>query len=867
MRHFTFLFMTKSHLILRFIFWLGMSALAGTGIVSMAVYLYLAPTLPDTQELKDVELQTPLRVFTADGQLISEFGEKRRAPITYAETPPQFINALLASEDDAFFEHFGIDVKGLARAAFELIRTGRKKSGGSTITMQVAKNYYLSSEKTFTRKFTEILLALKIERELTKEEILELYINKIYLGKRAYGIEAAAQVYYGKSIQELTLAQLAMIAGLPQAPSAANPINNPRRAIDRRNYVLARMRTLDKITVEEFDQAASAPVTASYHGPISEVEAPYVAEMVRRDIVERYGNDAYTAGYNVYTTIDGRRQLAANQALQRGLLSYDRDHGYRKPKPVVDRKMLNVKDNPTIQTWLEQADPAYDIDWPGTFEAWDDHLRNLSNKGIISPAMVSRMAEDGIWYYAGNLEHWLPFSAMEWAKPYVNVNVIGNPVKTPADVVSVGQEIWIEDTANGPLLAQLPEVEGALVSINPNNGGIQALVGGFAYSSTKFNRVIQADRQPGSSFKPFIYSSALANGYTPASIINDAPVVFEDKSLESTWRPENHSGKFYGPTRLRQALYKSQNLVSIRILKQVGPHKAVNFITPFGFPREKLNADLSLALGASAVTPLELATGYCVLANGGYSVQPYLLDHIEDSDGNRLFEANPATVCHNCERQSAEENTPTALPDDIGEAEQLLLQEQMQQELAAGSGAETPDSETAPAMKIAPRVMDKRVHYLMISMLRDVVRLGTGKRALALNRADIAGKTGTTNDQKDGWFSGFSPDLVTTVWVGFDQPVTLGRWAYGSNTALPIWVDYMESALQNVPEHPFEQPEGIVSVRIDPQTGLLARPGQENAMFEYFREENVPREMVKVSGGDSADSSTEEEEVIPEQLF
>ncbi|MAS23724.1 MAG: peptidase [Oceanospirillaceae bacterium] len=845
--------MTKSHLLLRFIFWLGMSIIAGTGIVSLAVYLYLAPTLPDTQELKDVELQTPLRVFTADGQLISEFGEKRRTPITYAETPPQFINALLASEDDSFFEHFGIDIKGLARAAFELIRTGRKKSGGSTITMQVAKNYYLSSEKTFTRKFTEILLALKIERDLSKEEILELYINKIYLGKRAYGIEAAAQVYYGKSIKDLDLAQLAMIAGLPQAPSAANPINNPRRAIDRRNYVLARMRTLDKISEEEFDKAARSPVTARYHGPISEVEAPYIAEMVRRDIVERFGEDAYTAGYNVYTTVDGKRQQAANRALQSGLLTYDRAHGYRKPKPVVGISMLTVADDPALKEWLGKANPSFDIDWPESLDLWDEHLRNLDSRGIISPAIVSRVAENGIWYYDGSDERWLPFSAMEWAKPYVDVNIIGNPVSKPDEVVSAGDEIWIEDTGNGPLLAQLPEVEGALVSLNPKDGGIQALVGGFSYGSTKFNRVIQADRQPGSSFKPFIYSSALANGYTPASIINDAPVVFEDKSLENTWRPENHSGKFYGPTRLRQALYKSQNLVSIRILKQVGPRKAVNFITPFGFPREKLNPDLSLALGASAVTPMELATGYSVLANGGYSVQPYLISRIEDDEGNVLFSADPAVVCKDCEQQQTEEENTNSQQADIATLDGVATAESL--------------TDQEPALNIAPRVMDARVNYLMVSMLRDVVRLGTGKRALALKRADIAGKTGTTNDQKDAWFSGFSPDLVTTVWVGFDQPVTLGRWAYGSNTALPIWVDYMETALQGVPEHPFEQPEGIVSARIDPATGLLAAPGQENAMFEYFREENVPKEMVKPASAETDSDHDGQQEVIPEQLF
>ncbi|MCD8522672.1 MAG: penicillin-binding protein 1A [Saccharospirillaceae bacterium] len=814
----------------------------------MAIYLYLSPTLPDTEELKDIELQTPLRVYASDGKLISEFGEKRRTPLTYADTPPEFINALLASEDDGFFEHFGIDLKGLARAAIELIRTGKKKSGGSTITMQVAKNYYLSAEKTFARKFTEILLALKIEQSLSKQEILELYINKIYLGKRAYGIEAAAQVYYGKSIKELNLAQLAMIAGLPQAPSAANPINNPRRAVDRRNYVLARMLTLNMITQDEFDLAARAPVTARYHGAISEVQAPYIAEMVRRDMVERYGEDAYTAGYNVYTTIDSSRQIAANNALQAGLLKYDRDHGYRQPKPVAPLITLDVAENPELEPWLSKADKGQDIDWPQTLEQWDNLLRDQEDMGLITPAIVLAVERSGAWIYQNHKERWLPFSGMLWAKPYINVDVVGAEPTQPSDLLITGQRIWIEETTNGPVLAQIPEVEGSLVSLRPKDGAILALVGGFSSGSNKFNRAIQADRQPGSAFKPFIYSAALANGFTPASIINDAPVVFEDASLENTWRPQNNSGKFYGPTRLREALYKSQNLVSIRILKQIGPSKAVNYIEPFGFPRSKLNADLSLALGASALTPLELATGYCVLANGGFAVDPYLIRRIEDNNGNVLFTANPRTVCPECEKHAG--NEPTA---------HELLEQQLEQQL----GLDSERQASAEALPVAPRVMDKRTHFLMISMLKDVVRLGTGKRALALNREDLAGKTGTTNDQKDAWFSGFSPELVTTVWIGFDQPNTLGRWAFGSNTALPVWVDYMGSALNGVPEQPFEQPEGVVSVRIDPETGLLAAPGQSNAIFEYFREEDVPSQPVKIPPANGSGDTG----LVPEQLF
>jgi len=834
-----------------------MSGAAGTGMVSLGIYLYLAPSLPDAEQLKDVDLQTPLRVYTEDGLLISEFGEKRRSPISFEEVPQQFIDALLASEDDAYFQHIGVDFKGLARAALELIRTGRKKSGGSTITMQVAKNYYLSSEKTFKRKFTEILLALKIEKALSKQEILELYVNKIYLGKRAYGIQAAARVYYGKTIDQLTLAQLAMIAGLPQAPSAANPINSPERAIERRNYVLARMRTLDKITDEQFQTAAREPISARYHGPTSEVSAPYVAEMVRRDMIERFGSEAYTAGYKVFTTVDATRQQAANLALQRGLLSYDRDHGWRTTndnRSVLPPEPLPLAhQDPLLQEWLAKADPQQDIDWPQTLEQWRSTLNRRPDNGVLKPAMVTAVHNNGAWILLKDSEYWLPFSHIEWAKRYVNVNVIGDPIRAAGDVLSRGQEIWVEQLGDGYRLAQLPEVEGSLVSLRPRDGAIQALIGGFSASSNEFNRAIQADRQPGSSFKPFIYSAALANGFTPASIINDAPVVFEDASLENTWRPQNNSGKFYGPTRLRQALYKSQNLVSIRILKQMGAGKAINFIEPFGFPREKLSRDLSLALGASAVTPMELATGYAVLANGGYAVKPYLIQRIEDDNNNVLYQANPAIACSDCDRNDNNDlNT------------QQALEQQLRDSLGLTNEEQPAEQSEAP---LAPQVMDSRTHFLMMSMLQDVVKRGTGRRALVLKRNDLAGKTGTTNDQKDGWFSGFSPDLVTTVWVGFDQHVTLGRWAYGSNTALPIWVDYMKEALKDVPQRPYQQPEGVVSVRIDAETGLLAAPGQSNAIFEYFREENVPQQPVKSApafGGDSQDSDSE---LIPEQMF
>jgi|TARA_R110001592_G_scaffold29906_7_gene107716 penicillin-binding protein 1A len=842
----TFMITPKS--ILKFVIWLCVCAVSGTGLACLAIYLYLTPTLPDPRQLRDVDLQTPLRVYTADNQLISEFGEKRRTPLTFEQIPEQFINALLASEDDGFYEHYGIDVKGLLRATLELIRTGRKKSGGSTITMQVAKNYYLSSEKSFARKFTEILLAIKIEKTLTKQEILELYINKIYLGKRAYGIEAAAQVYYGKSINELSLAQTAMIAGLPQAPSAANPINSPDRAISRRNYVLARMVSLGMISQPDFETAAAEPITARYHGATSEITAPYVAEMVRQYMVDQYGDHAYTDGYVVHTTIDARRQTAATQALQQGLLNYDRAHGYRQQPSFADTiartSTLPAPDNSPDWFDTATADPA--TDWPATFSNWQQQLRNQEPQNRLVPAIIADVKTDGAWMVTAEGFRFLPFSGMQWAAPYINVNVIGKKPTTPSQLLSSRQKIWFEDRDGELFLAQPPEVEGALISINPNNGAIQSLVGGFSQSGNQFNRVLQADRQPGSSFKPFIYSAALENGFTPASIINDAPVVFNDSSLENTWRPENYSGKFYGPTRLRQALYKSQNLVSIRILKQMGPATAVNYITQFGFPKSKLSADLSLALGASAVSPIELATGYAALANGGFAITPFFIQSVTTADGLELFSATPEIACRQCENQ-------TTATEQAASASNLLQ---------ASTDTSTP---TEPVL--ARRIMDKRTNFLMVNMLKDVIRRGTGRRARALERSDLAGKTGTTNDQVDAWFSGFNPNLVTTVWVGFDQPQSMGKWALGGTTALPIWIDYMGVALETEQEVSLEQPDGVVSVRIDPQSGLLAAPGQEDAIFEYFRAENVPTDVALPSYSETADGDNSGLTATPELLF
>lgn len=881
--HSKHLMMKKNRPILRFLILTGCAGLFSLVLGACSVYLYLAPSLPSVESLKNIQLQTPLRIYTSDGKLMAEYGEKRRIPVAYEDVPQQFYNALIAAEDENFYSHIGVDFKGLARAAYELITTGKKRSGGSTITMQVAKNYYLSSEKTFTRKFTEILLALHIEQELNKQEILELYVNKIYLGKRAYGVESAAQVYYGKSITELSLAQLAMIAGLPQAPSAANPINNPERALYRRNYVLARMYTSEFITQEEFDEAGSEPISARYHGLATEIEAPYVAEMVRGEMLERFPSDLYTKGYIVTTTLDSKMQINAQAAIRKGLQNYDRKHGLRGEANILpafilqEQQEVEVAFSPTI--W-QLGDPSPSIDKhlvlppsPADLNRhhWLEQIKHLNNPGDLQWAVVTHInPEDQSVTLASQDNHHitLGLEQYQWARTFINVNELGDEITQAQQLFRIGQRVLVEEIDGIHWLAQTPQAQASLVSFDPQNGQLKALVGGYDFSLSKFNRSIQADRQPGSSFKPFVYSAGLEYGLTPASIINDAPVVFDDDSLEAVWRPENYSGKFFGPTRLRQALYKSRNLVSIRLLRQTGIGRSIRYISQLGLPREKLNRDLSLALGSSGLTPFEMASGYTTLANGGFKVEPHYISKIELDDGDVLFEQKAKIVCESCLKnieefkQKLDEQYALRLEEAALDASisSIELNEQKQMEL---------QNYITQFPPLAPRVMDARVNYLMYTMLQDVIKQGTGKRALALNRNDLAGKTGTTNDQKDAWFSGYNNKLVANVWVGFDSPQTLGRWAFGSNTALPIWVDYMRVALEGMPESPLKQPDGLVSIRIDPETGNRAYPGQPNAIFEIFREENVPKQMEQEPALRSpySDSQQNEEDFTPEQLF
>jgi penicillin-binding protein 1A len=802
-------------LMLRLTYLLFIPALGGALIITTSLYLYLSPKLPSVETLKTVKLQTPLRVYSQDMKLIGEFGEKRRTPISFNAIPPLFVHAVLSAEDDGFYSHIGVDFKGLARAALELVTTGHIQTGGSTITMQLARNFFLTREQSFIRKFNEILLALRIEDELEKDEILALYANKIYLGNRSYGVEAAAMTYYGKSINELSLAQMAMIAGLPKAPSRFNPIINPERALTRRNWILGRMYKLGHIDRTALEEARSDTITAQYHGSLKDYDAPYVAEIARQTAVDLLGAEAYTSGFSVLTTIDSPLQRYADQALANGLLSYDWRHGYRGPEAHF-------------------ANP----------EQWPAALQNSPLERDLEPAIITEVGENSITLLTrDNPNITLDTEAsLKNLRSYISENKRSAPIKDLSTVFSIGDLIRIQNTENGEWqLTQIPDAQAALVSLNPDTGAIQAMSGGLNFYQSPFNRVTQAQRQPGSNFKPFIYSAALEKGMTPASIINDAPLTFDDENIETQWRPVNSGGKFHGPTRLRQALYLSRNLVSIRVLQSTGITYAINTAAKFGFNPKQLPHDLSLALGSHAVTPLAIAGGYATFANGGYKIEPYLIERITNSDGESVFQAMNPVVCRdNC-------------------ADKIDTEESINAPLRATEQSTQPQA----VNPLAERILEPRVAYLIDSMLKDVVKRGTATKARAMKRNDIAGKTGTTNGPRDAWFSGYNPDLVTTTWLGFDDNRKIGRREFGGSAALPIWIDYMSKALANRPQRRHPQPAGLVSVRIDPATGLRVSPSEKNGIFELFREENLP------AYGDTSnpDQIFEADNSLPEDIF
>ncbi|WP_457664877.1 penicillin-binding protein 1A [Thiolapillus sp.] len=789
--------------ILKYTFLLLLLGITLGALVVGGTYLHFRSELPSIDNLKEIQLQVPMRIFSKDGKLIAQYGEKRRDPVSYDEIPEDMVHAFLAAEDQNFFQHYGIDPAGLARAAVTLALTGKKRQGGSTITMQVARNYYLTRKRTFTRKIREIFLALHIEQELSKEEILELYLNKIYLGHRSYGIKAAAQVYYGKPLQDLTLAETAMIAGLPKAPSNYNPVTNPERALKRRNYVLKRMLALGYISKAQAEQASNEPVTARLHHARIEVEAPYLAEMVRDQMVKKFGPDTYTSGINVYTTITGKLQEAANQGLRKALEDYDRRHGWRGP-----------------EKHFEQL--------PAESNALDQLLTETRPVQQLLPAIVTAIGDKDARVYLGKGQTvTIDWKGLSWARPYKDESHRGAKPKKTADILKKGDLIRIQEHRDDEgnsywRLAQIPAVSGALVSLDPGNGAINALVGGYDFYSSKFNRAIQARRQPGSGFKPVIYSAALEAGYTAASIINDAPVIMESNGDDDTWRPENYSGKFYGPTRLRWALTKSRNLVSIRLLRAMGISHALEHARRFGFDPDNLPHSLSLALGSGEVTPLQMARAYAVLANGGYLIDPWFIQRIE-RNGEVLFEEDPlvAGECENCRQ--------------------------------------------------APRTLNEENRYIMYSMMQDVITRGTGVRARVLKRHDLAGKTGTTNEQRDAWFTGYNQHIVTTVWTGFDDNSKLGKGEVGGRVALPAWIAFMKVALEDIPDEPPEMPSTLVTVRIDKNTGLQVSGKTADTMFEIFRPGNEPpaseEEETSRDPATNGDQENPGSSIRPDDLF
>ena len=820
----------------RVIIFVLVSSVLGISAIGIT-YLVLEPDLPDVETLRDVQLQVPLRVFSEDGKLLGIFGEKRRIPVTVEEIPDHLKQAFLAGEDARFYEHPGIDYQGISRAVWSLATTGEKTIGGSTITQQLARNFFLTSEKTWTRKIKEAFLALKIEQQLDKNEILELYLNKIFLGYRAYGVGAAAEVYYGKSTNQLSLAQCAMIAALPKAPSRINPITSPERALERRNYVLNRMLDLGYINEPEFDAALREPDRAFYHGAIAEISASYVAEMVRVRALKLLGSRAYTGGYVVHTTINSRLQTAANLAVSNGLEEYDQRHGFRGPEAHVD-----LAEKVTTAEWAEILLPHRPVSGlePGLVVETEDDLALVY---LRNGQTVALMQED-----------------MTWAARFISRDRKGHAPKKVEDIMAPGDIIRARLHNDGSWkLGQLPEVEAALVSLDPRSGDIKALVGGYDFARSKYNRITQGRRQPGSSFKPFIYSAALEKGFTVSSLVNDAPIVFEDSELERTWKPQNFSEKFYGPTRLREAMVNSRNLVSIRLLREIGVAYAKDYTERFGFDRNEIPANLSMALGSASLTPLSMARGYAVFANGGYLVTPQFIRTISDSNGRIVYETLPSVICEDCEPEPAAVDEKEVLAEKI-EPEfkplEISTGTPKLDDISNNSGKEFRKLETED--NFASQAISPQNAYLVRSMMMDVVRRGTGARAMQLGRHDLAGKTGTTNEQRDAWFSGYNDHLVTSVWVGFDNHDPLGRRDVGGRAALPVWMEFMAVALEGVEDKPPVMPEGLAQAKIDPTTGMLARLDNSDAIMEIFQAGRLPP-MQEIDQGDDQDVPLEED--------
>ncbi|WP_289117078.1 penicillin-binding protein 1A [uncultured Idiomarina sp.] len=788
------------------------------------LYLYVKPELPSVETLRDVRWQTPMQVFTADGKLISQFGEKRRIPIKLEDVPQPLIDAFLATEDSRFYEHFGVDPIGVMRAFSVLITTGEVQQGASTITMQLARNFFLTFERALMRKIKESFIAVHIEQQLSKDEILELYLNKITFGHRAHGIGAAAQVYYGKQLHELTLAQMATLAGLPKAPSNLNPISHPQASKERRRVVLLRMLDENKITREQFNEAANAPVTARRHGAEVTVSAPYLAEMVRQEMVDRFGEEeAYTGGYNVYTTVKSDVQLAARQAVWDNLHSYDERHGYRGPISIL---------------WSEEegqeALPQEEI---------EQYLEQLKRIGDVTPAVVTGVEEQTATVMvkgAGAVT--LPWESMHWAREYLNEERQGEPPETASDIMQPGHVIWLRTVNEQWRLAQIPEPSSAIASLRPDDGAVAAVVGGYSFTLSQYNRALQAERQVGSNIKPLIYSAAFEEGLTLATLVNDAPINQWNPGSGIAWRPKNSPEVYEGPIRLRKGLAKSKNVVSVRLIREVGVEKVAGHIAKFGLKRDTIPENESLSLGSLSMTPMEVARAYAVFANGGFLVEPYFIDRIEDMDGNTVYKADPVRACYDCEKPA---------PQVISEQNAFLVEQAMNSAVWGGGSWPNGTGWNGTSWRIQRSK----------PITQEVGR-------------NIAGKTGTTNDVRDTWFSGFTSGLVTTTWVGFDdvsrklgrtskhpdvdssqQAITGGE--AGAKTALPGWILFMEKAIPEYPAREFSIPPGVVNVRIDLETGKLSRKNDYTSRFEYFIKGTEPTEYVR---GDSNNDDIFEDE-------
>lgn len=814
--------------------------LLGAGSI-YGLYKYIEPQLPDVNTLKDVRLQTPMQVYSADGELIAQYGEKRRIPLTLQQMPPELIKAFIATEDSRFYEHHGVDPVGIFRAASIALMSGHASQGASTITQQLARNFFLSPERTLMRKIKEVFLAIRIEQLLNKDEILELYLNKIYLGYRAYGVGAAAQVYFGKPVDQLSLSEMAMIAGLPKAPSTFNPLYSHSRALARRNVVLSRMLDQGYITQQQYDEARSAPLEASYHGPEIAFSSPYLSEMVRQEMVKRYGDGAYNDGYKVYTTVTRRLQQAAQEAVRNNVLAYDMRHGYRGPTSVL---------------W-KVGEPAW------SQEQILKALKPLPVYGPLLPAVVTQASSDeATAMLKDGTSVSLGLAGVRWARAFKSDTVQGPTPRSVTQVVQTGQQIWVRKVGNDWWLAQVPDVNSALVSLDPQTGAVRALVGGFDFNQSMFNRATQALRQVGSNIKPFLYTAAMDRGLTLASILNDVPISRWDAGAGADWRPKNSPPTYDGPIRLRQGLGQSKNVVMVRAMRAMGVDYAAEYLQRFGFPAQNIVHTESLALGAASFTPMQVARGYSVMANGGFLVDPYFISKIENEQGGVIFEAKPRIACPQCNLPVIYGETRKALALNEESVENVATSDQNQNQPAPQPALEQVPAQPQPdGQEYAPHVINTPLSFLIKSALNSNIFgepgwMGTGWRASRdLKRNDIGGKTGTTNSSKDAWFSGYGPGVVTSVWIGFDDarrdlgrstlsgaiPDQISGYEGGAKSAQPAWDDYMKSALEGVPEQPLTPPDGIVTVTIDRSTGKLANGGG-NTRQEYFINGTQPTE-------------------------